>query len=268
MGKLRGLEKLDLRNNIWASKEYEDDNIENVLDFLDSKTEEVEQREHDDKSRTVVSKELRTAQVYKKKLYKLSGIGTDIAIILEDPKLCNLSVRNSFLLSVYGKIYAWIGKRSNTYCKDKAVHLAKVIEKESSGCAKIIDYKIAPTEDDDFWEDFGETGEIPDTKVDSEESFSTVVASYRLYIAQEKNERVTFEIVQGDSMSKLYLTSANCVVLDDTRDIWLWRGSNSSENQQSYSMLKAEVNFHTHTHKSCYPKLTLTHTTGTFWERN
>lgn len=243
IGSLRSLEKLDLGNNPWLSKEYEDDNIMNILDFLENKPEEIEKREAEDKSIPNASKELRVAQVYRKKLYRLSGFGTDISVVLVDPMLCNLNIRNSFILNSFGKTYAWIGRKSNAYCRDKAINLAKDIENESHGCSKIIDYKAGLTDDDDFWEDLGEKGDVSDEVMEEEESFSTVVASFTLHIAQEKNDRVTFEVVKGDNMSKLHLTSANCAVLDDTKDVWIWKGSNSTDNQKSFSVLKAEVIF-------------------------
>lgn len=220
--------------------EYEDDSIANVLDFLENKPEEVEKREQEDKTAQSADKELQVAQVHKKKLYRLSGFGTDISIVLEDPMLCNLNIRNSFVLSSSGKIYAWIGRRSNAYCRDKAIRLARDIENEELGCSRVIDYKSGITDDDDFWEDLGEKGDVPD-QVLEEESFSTVIGSFTLHIAQEKNERVTFEVVRGDNMSKLHLTSASCAVLDDTKDVWIWKGSNSTDNQKSFSLLKAEV---------------------------
>lgn len=212
----------------------------NVLKFLENKSEEIEKREHEDKTAQNESKELRISQIHNKRLYRLSGYGTDISVVLDDPRLCNLNIRNSFIFSSFGKIYAWIGKKSNMYCRSKAVHLARDIENELLGYSKIIDCRIGIVDDDDFWEDLGERGEVPDQELE-EESFSTVVAKFTLHIAQEKNERVVFEVVSGDSMSKLHLTSASCAVLDDTKDVWIWKGSNASDNQKSFSMLKAEV---------------------------
>ena len=276
IGNLTNLTLLDLGKNRWCSEEYTSiTDVQKLLAFLRGKSTRVIKVDE----RTIKSKEDRISEGLKKAaeaaeaaktvkvqkqpegsvpadytiqnfLLKICGLKESIVIVKLDPIYLNMTKVDTFIFDAKDVLFVWLSINSPQYKREKALSLAYTLGNEYGVPFKVVNrsnQKDKAEQDAamEFWSRFGEKGHIPQKGPKSDKDMSAECKKYKLRIISEDNDdgRIDTKTISGDVMSKTHLKSTSCAILDDTRDIYVWKGTFSSVNCQSYAYLMAQVNF-------------------------
>lgn len=188
-----------------------------------------------------------------KSLLKVCGNKENMVIARLDPTYLNMTKKDAFIFDAKEVLFVWLSINAPQYKKDKALSLASTLGREYSTPLKVVDRcrQDVQAERDkavEFWANFGEKGHVPKEGPKSDEEMSKEYKTYKLRIFTDNNDRVDINTVSGDDIDKTKLSSGSCAILDNTRDIYIWKGTYSTQNCQSYSHLMAQVKNNKMTH--------------------
>ena len=254
-----------MTDNAWCSDEYKCTDIKKLLKFL---------RHKDRKSVTVAATEVKTKEeriakrlaeakedAEKKSqnraepsshtplekqeyLLKICGCESNLSVVKMDPLSSNMTRRDAFILDAIRTMYVWLDIETNTFKRDKALHLATRLSIELDTPLKVVDRnRPNPSLEVEFWDNFGGKNTfIPAESPLSDEDLSRDSENFRLYRIEDDNDNGDCRTTEFDGrfISKDLLKSTSCVVLDDTRDVYLWKGSYTTNSCSSYASFKAE----------------------------
>lgn len=183
---------------------------------------------------------------YHKLLLKICGKKENIVVARLDPTYLSMTKNDAFIFVAKEELFVWLSINSPQYKNDKALSLAATLSTEYNVTSIVVDRnkqneKTGKDAAEKFWSEFGEKGHIPQEGPKTDEEMSEEYKSYKLRIFTDVNDRVNIENVSGADIDKTKLSSGSCAILDNTRDIYIWKGVYSTGNCQSYSHLMAEV---------------------------
>ena len=180
-------------------------------------------------------------------LLKVCGKKENIVVARIDPVYLNMTKKDTFIYVTKDLLFAWLSIHSPQYKKEKALYLAETLKLEYNASLEVIDRcrqdeRGEKEKAEKFWSVFGEKGHIPQEGPKTDAQMSEEYKSYKLRIFTDNNDRVDIKTVSGNDIDKTKLSSGSCAILDNTRDVYIWKGTYSTPNCQSYSHLMAEVN--------------------------
>ena len=189
--------------------------------------------------------------LYTKRLFWIKGTEENLILQKVDVNHKSLNNGDSFILDVGKKLFVWEGGESNAFERAKAEYWASLLAKEQGDIPIIIldaglceDSPLLP-EGFSFWDELGGKGMIlsSDDGGDDEILPFEMKKSTRLFsiIENDSNNRCDIELVSnGLCLSKEMLNSSHCFVLDCFSEIFVWAGMESTGNEKSWALLKAE----------------------------
>lgn len=255
---------LDLSENPWCQDEYRNPNIKELLVFisrkerksvtvsaLETKTKDERIAENLATAKAVAAEKMSTANTasfssFKKQKYllKVCGCESSLAVIKMDALSSNMTRNDAFIFDSMRKIYVWLDIEVNTYKRDKALYLATILSVEFNVQVKVVDRnRPNPSLEIEFWDDFGgKDNFIQPTSSLLDEELSRDYENFRIFTVDDYNDNgdCTISEIEARPISKTMLRSVSCVVLDDTRDVYVWKGSNTTDSCFSTASFKAE----------------------------
>lgn len=255
---------MDLSENPWCQDEYKNPNLEELLEFLlhkDKKSVKVSALETKSKEERIAEKlalakaaaeekqnTTKTASFTSSKkqkyLLKICGCESSLSVIKMDALCSNMTRNDAFIFDSIRRIYVWLDIEVNTYKRDKALYLATILSVEFDVQIKVVDRnRPNPSLEVEFWDDFGGKNDFIQPKSSAlDEELSKDSDNFRIFTIDDYNDNGDCEIkeIEVRPISKTMLRSVSCVVLDDTRDVYVWKGSNTTDSCFSTASFKAE----------------------------
>ena len=188
---------------------------------------------------------------YKKRLFWIKGTKQVMMAKKVPVKHSSMNIGDCFVLDIGKKVFVWEGGESNPYEKAKAEYLASLLAAEQ-GDAPVIILDAGAFEDSPllpegfaFWDGLGGKGNVLSSEEGGDDEIvpSDTMKSFVLYsvIENDVDKRCDIEkVANGLELHKAMLNSSHCFVLDCHSEIFVWAGMQSSGNEKSWAMLKAE----------------------------
>ena len=261
---MKNLTSLDLTENPWCQDEYRNPNLKELLEFLqhkDRKSVKVSSSETKTKDeriaenlalakaaaaekKSTASTSFSSPSKKQKYLLKVCGCETGLSVIKMDALCSNMTRNDAFIFDSIKIIYVWLDIEVNTFKRDKALYLATILSVEYSAKVKVVDRnRPNPSLEVEFWDAFGGKDNFIQPKSSLlDEELSKDYEKYRIYTVDDfyDNGDCTIAEIETRPISKMMLRSVSCVVLDDTRDVYVWKGSNTTDSCFSNASFKAE----------------------------
>eukprot|EP01116_Phalansterium_solitarium_P018984 TRINITY_DN517_c0_g1_i5.p3 TRINITY_DN517_c0_g1~~TRINITY_DN517_c0_g1_i5.p3 ORF type:complete len:604 (+),score=244.95 TRINITY_DN517_c0_g1_i5:106-1917(+) len=265
---LTNLQILDLEENEFTNKQYINPDLDALRKFLSGLRpsrlpvgpRHKKMRSRSDKetsfrvslasSRTLATDDSFVFVDAKKKLFRFKG-KQNIVVSLVEPAVGSLSRKDSFVLDDGKGIFMFTSKTTEARKQAKAAFFAQQMSKEHGGAGDVLTITngVPPEKSrqpaiEKFWKALGAPAGAPPTitsdgEVDSEVE-STALLSQKLFRFSEATGRLEIMAWMGTELSRDYLDSSSCFVLDCQTMVFLWSGTYSSSSEKTWAMLKAE----------------------------
>jgi len=175
---------------------------------------------------------------YKPRLLHLKG-KKKVRVTQVDLTRNSLNSGDVFILDNGLIIYQWNGSKSSPQEKNTGAQLARAIDDERKGLAKVVVLEEKDKEAD-FWKLLGGEGPIHSAAEGGDDESSKLPEKKLLRLSDSTGSMVFKEIATGKDVKKDKLDSNDVFVLDSGAEVFAWIGSKASVGEKKQALQFAQ----------------------------
>ena len=173
------------------------------------------------------------AGAYVSKLFRVRKVKNTIKVLEMPCVRDSLNHGDCFILDTGATLYPWFGDEASAFEKAKAGTVCHNIANRRFGKAKVLN-DIDAT----FWETLGGEGSVKSAD-EAEDKINTDIGEGVLYkLSDDTGKLLCTEVGRGD-LTKAMLGSDDVFILDATTEVFIYVGSNASDQERRSAMASA-----------------------------